>query len=315
MHPSTCHRTRRTTRLVVCLILLQLVGTLATAADRTLDQRRAHVESLSSQEKEKLRRNFQRFMQLDPEQREQLRQLHARIAQSPNRERLLAVMQQYHQWTQSLTAGERMQLANLPVDQRVRAIKKLIERQERDQFQTLVQKTLSLEDREAIIDWLAELAMRRLPYGEQQRLRAIDQPMRRRMEIMAMFRRRSAGMFDSRFLDRLKPNAQDREALAQKLSPQAQATIAAAKGDPEKIKLVQSWVSAAIFSRRGNRPDISPEVLEAFFRQLDPAEKDYLNNLPPDRKREELEQLFIRNRMRRMGDPRPPNSRPRNGLD
>lgn len=295
-----------------------LVGVGASVVDEVLAQRRARIGSMTAAEKEELRRNYPRFTQLDQRERQELRDLHEEIATSPDSERLTSVMRLYHEWLQSLTAGERLQLLDLPADQRMRAIKQLIERQERDRFQALVQKTLSVEDREAIVDWLAELALKHLPAGEQQRLAAIDQPLRRRMEIMAAFRRRADGMNDARFWERLKPTVENRSELVARLSPSAQDTIAATKDDSEKRLLVQSWVNAAIFSRRGSRPSVPQEALDEFFANLDAADKDYLNNLPPDRQREELEQLFMRHRLRRPGDSRPPlgpNIRRRGPLD
>ena len=304
--------------LVGTMILVLFASSQAQAGDTLLAQRRAHIESMSAVEKENLRRNYQRFLELDEDERQKLRDLHAKITTGSERERLSSVMRLYHQWLKSLTAGERLQLLDLPADQRLRAIKRLIERQERDQFQALVQKPLSVKDREAIMDWLAVLALERLPPGEQQRLRAIHQPMRRRMEIMAVYRRRTSGMNDVRFLERLKPSSEERKELVARLSQSAQDTIVALKDDSEKKRLIQGWVNAAIFSRRGNRPKIDIEALDEFFTNLDAAERDYLNNLPPDRKRKELEQLYMRNRMRRYGDPRGtfgPPPRRRGGVD
>lgn len=302
--------------LAAAIAAVVFAGAVARGGDDVLTQRRARVSSMSTAEKENLRRNYERFTQLDGAARQELRNLHSEIAASPDRERLTSVMRLYHEWLQTLSASERLQLLDLPADQRVRAIKKLIERQEREKFQTLVQRSLTVEDREVMVDWLAELALKQLPPGEQQRLRAIDQPLRRRMETLAVFRRRMGGMNDGRFLERLKPSVEDRRELIARLSQPAQEALAAARDDPEKRMLIQNWVNAALFSRRGNRPGVAPEELDGFFANLDAAERDYLDNLPPDRKRDELEQLYLRSRMRRPGDPRPPlgpNNRRRGG--
>ncbi len=274
--------------------------------DAVMAQRRAYVESLSPAEKDDLRRNQQRFSQLDEAGRQKLRDLHAEISTNSNRDRLTSVLRLYHQWMQSLTAGERLELMALPADQRIKAIKKLIERQERERFQELAQKPLSVQDREAIVDWLAELALRKLPAVEQARLRAIEPPLRQRMEVMAVFRRRTGGISGTHFLERLDPTTADQQALMQQLSRPAQNAIAAANSDAEKRRLVQSWVNAAILSRRENRPMLAKPTLDAFLESLDAAEKDYLNNLPPDRKREELERLYWRSGLRRPGEFRPP---------
>jgi len=293
-------------RLVAALILVLLVCSPAPADDTLLDNRRARIDTMSVVEKERLRRNYDRFLELDEAERQELRDLHNQIATGSESERLSSVMRLYHQWLQSLTAGERLPLLRLPAEQRIQAIKKLIERQERDRFQSLVQMKLSIEDREAITDWLAALAFERLPTREQIRLRAINQPFRRRGEIMSAFRFRSNGMSELRFLERLKPTDEDRKALINRLSAAAQKTIADAKDDDEKKRMVQSWVNAAIYSRRGNRPRVAPEALDEFLANLDAVERDYLNNLPPHRKREELGQLYMRNRFRRPGEQRGP---------
>ena len=123
-------------------------------------------------------------------------------------------------------------------------------------------------------------------------------------------------MNDMRFLERIKPTAEDRRQLVARLSQPAQDTIAAAREDMEQKRLIHSWVNAAVFSRRGNQPHVAKEVLDEFFAGLDAAEKDYLNNLPPDRKRQQLQWLYMR--MRRPGEARPafaPKNRRRGGLD
>ena len=122
--------------LVGMVILVLLVCSRGQAGEKLFDERRAHIASMSVAEKEHLRRNYERFLGLDEGERQNLRDLHAKIATGSEKERLSSVMRLYHQWLRSLTAGERLPLLELPADQRVRAIKKLIERQERDRFQS-----------------------------------------------------------------------------------------------------------------------------------------------------------------------------------
>ncbi len=294
---------------LVGFTVLMLASSLAAEELPTgeqMERRRARVAAMSAAEKEKLRRNHQRFAKLKNAQREELRDLYETVFEGPEQQRLAPLLRLYHAWMQSLPAGERLQLLALPADERVRAIKDLVQKQERERFQALVEKSLSVQDRDAIINWLAELALERLPLSEQQRLRLIEQPLRQRTEIMSLFRRRIGGSNDARFLERLNPTAAERQALIDRLSAPAQATINAAKDDPEKRELIQRWISAAIFSRLGNRPRIPPEMLEAYFDGLDAEDQDYLNNLPPDRKEVELERLFLRSRGRRPGSFFPP---------
>jgi hypothetical protein len=303
------------------MILVLLVCSRGQAGDKLLDERRTHIETMSAVEKEHLRRNYDRFLDLDEREREKLRDLQAKIATGSESERLSSVMRLYHQWLKSLTAGERLPLLSLPAEQRIQAIKRLIERQERDRFQSLVKASLSVEDLRAIFEWLAELALDKLPIHEQMRLRSINQPLRRRGEIMSSFRHRPGGMSESRLLERLKPSIEDRRKLVKRLSQAAQDVIAAAKDDLEKRQLIQEWVNAALDSRRSNRPRVAPEALDGFYADLDASERDYLDNLPPDRKRQELEQLFLRNRNRRPGESRGPRGpfgsppRRRGGVD
>ena len=277
----------------LCLILMILLG--AAESPTGLNG----LDSLSPRKQEELIRNRQRFDQLSAADQNRLRELYAAINADPEAERLKLVMERYHQWLKALPAGQRIELLDLPPEERLEQIRALRRREERQQFNELAARDLTVADRKAILDWVysitqpRERALRLLSADQRRRFQRLDASARQRMYLFAL-RRKVAG--DRSTIDRLRISDAEIRQLAEKASPPAREALEAVSGRGQKRTLVQRWIVAAIFSR--SMPRIDPDNLRRFRQGLDDASKDYLENLPRDQMRVELQRMYINRRIR-----------------
>ena len=116
-------------------------------ADETTADRRARLESMDPDKREQLSQNYERFLHLDPRDRERLRQLDAALEAAPDRDELRQVMQHYHEWLNELPASQRMMLSALPAEDRLKRVEEI------RGFQGHQRHKLSPQDVEAVSDW------------------------------------------------------------------------------------------------------------------------------------------------------------------
>src|SRR5205085_11404120 len=73
---------------------------------------------------DELRRNWERFQELRPEQQEKLQALTAELSANPQKRQLLEIEARYRQWYAGLKQPQQAELVNLPLDERVKRITK-----------------------------------------------------------------------------------------------------------------------------------------------------------------------------------------------
>ena len=86
----------------------------------------------------------------------------------------------------------------------------------------------------------------------------------------------------------------DIQRLASRLSADAARTLNEVQGEGPRQDLLRGWIAAATLSRRP--PQVNQAELRTFYENLDPETKEHLENLPRDRRRSELRQLFMKRR-------------------
>jgi len=107
------------------LLLLALAAILGAGlgAVETIAQRRHRVEAMTPDQREDLLRNEQQFHALPIEEQKRIRDLHAAIDNSPDRDKLLAVMNRYCKWFEDQPPWFRGHLQRLKPKKRVDEIK------------------------------------------------------------------------------------------------------------------------------------------------------------------------------------------------
>ncbi len=243
---------------VSALALLLACPTVAFAqtAD-TLAERRAHVEQMSPEDRDQLSQNYDRFLHLDHEQRDRLRRLDADLTADPDRAELQKVMQRYHEWLSELPAAQRMMLAALPPEERLKRI---------DEFRTMWghRSRLSPADVQAFQNWVKTHDLQR----------AWDEARREH---------RQPEISPAQLAD-----------LRSQLSEPAQRSLDEAKQPEDMRRLLFSWV---MHSRRGMgsggfRGPSEQEMAEFLKTGLSESERAYLSALPPEQMERESNRLW-----------------------
>ena len=266
--------------------------------------RRARVEGLDAGKQQDLLRKFERFEALSPAEQQRLRELQAQITADPNSQKLLLVLERYHEWLKTITTPQRAKLAELPAKQRVDQIE-AIQRERRD-AQRL--EPLNRQDMREIARWIDALVERHrkeLVAGIPQRYREwydrqTDADAKRMALVFRLFGRSREEEQDS------KVTEEDIEKLSKKLSDSARAELAKADSLDAQRRVVRGWVFASLRrsnswqrERRGN-PVVGDELLQFLQTEVPPAERERLLKKPREEMLQELRKMYFE----RSGGPR-----------
>ena len=293
--------------VVIVWALSAGLATGAFAEETTFDQELERLNRMSAAEKATLRQQRERFQRLAPDEQQRLRQLDAAISADPRQDRLRQVMQSYSDWLRALPSNERIELLSLPAGQRVARVKLMLQEQQRRHFRELFGSKLQFGDQKVLLDWVHQLIERdearimgQLTPLERQRLLRIENSMQRRVMMAMMYRWKSG---EVKLFDLLRPTDSDVRQLAADLSPLARDTLAAARDDKQREQLIQMWARGVIDSRV--RPQISKDEIQRFLDEhVTDEQRAYIESLPRERMRMELQRMYLRHRF---------NSQPRPG--
>lgn len=186
-----CFESTRPTRLIGLCVVLLMVTVLdadeprkdATSADDCPDfgclqeprEIRAALATLDPGDKERLRRQRERFAQLSTSEQQQLRRFHRQLMNRQDAGRLYQLLKRYQQWLASLPATERAEILSLDPNLRVEAIKaKLIEY---DPASGNV-VPLGSDDAPVFLRWLTDYVAQ----YETQLTRKLPEPMQKRLQ-------------------------------------------------------------------------------------------------------------------------------------
>jgi hypothetical protein len=244
----------------------------ATRADETTAERRARLENMDAEKREQLAQNYERFLHLDPQDRQRLRQLDAALEEAPDRDELRQVMQRYHVWLNELPASQRLTLAALPAEDRLKRVEEI------RGFQGHQRHKLNPQDVEAVSDWARKHDVQRKWFEAR--------------------RNGSEGPVIT---------AEAVADLRTSLSDESKRVLDEALTDDKQRALLTSWVfqtrrtGGAGGFRTGFRMP-SEEEVQAFFKtELSDDERAYLRALPTDQMQRELAHLW-REKHARPGD-------------
>ena len=280
---------------------------------------RVALEQLDHAEREQLRRQSKTFAGLPDREKRRLRAFHAHLMATDDPERLYGLMKRYRDWLGSLSANERAEIMDLPMEDRVAAIKaKMVAMSS----QPLPASELSPQDMRTFAKVLITFVQRhekelkqRLPEATQRELQALQPPQRmwtlaqRVLEADPQTNVDTQPADNPRVPDRGVPDLLDTNAIVPRLmdslSPSARDQLAAAVEADRERELFLSWLEAM----RLRHFRMSRERLQQFFeRELSPEERNRLEGLPPEEMKKQLQELFrqrFRERRRQYGRGRP----------
>ncbi len=264
---------------------------------------------MDTSSQQELLRKFERFRSLGAEEQDRLRKLQSEITADPDSERLLQLLERYHEWLKTITPSQRARLAELPAKERVHEIER-ITRAQRD-AQRL--EPLTPQDMDEIREWVEKLIDKyrdELVASLHSRYRSwydrqSDPSARQMTLVFPLFGQSRHGHVES------KVTAEDVSKLADKLSDSARAELAKAETLQDKQKLVGGWMFASMRRnwswQRGRRanPVLTEELLQYLQNDVPPADRARLLEKPRDEMLQELRKMYFERAFgeRRVGPP------------
>jgi len=283
---------------LVALAVLLLVS-LVRSDDKDV---RKQLAELDEDSKNELIRRRQRFDRMPNDQKNRLRQLHAKINDHPQSDKLRRVMRRYYGWLRGLPSAKRAELRDLPRGKRIERIRQIMRTQELERFRRLADEKLPKSDLRLIVWWAEK-------YIEQHEKKLIertipDERTRERLKRLTPQRRQRALMFyfvrpNNRSGSRLRFSPQDMSQVRSKLSAEANRRLDEYKDMPQRQRaMMQRWIRAAVISRFVPYPDRAD--LQNFYNvELKDSDRERLENMPADRLRRELRRMYYSYRMQR----------------
>jgi len=285
-----------TNRYIAGLLGVALAAAaLPLRAEESREERIARIASLSADEKAELAQKKKRFDELDAQEQQRIRKLRAEIDARADKQQLVSVMKNYHDWLKTLSTNQRTSLRGKSESERVAYIKQILADQQKAAWRKLAEQT-SPEDLETIYNWLAEFVKEhrdKLASGDLgKRLAALDSD-RETLILIHL-------MYASRFPGALRPGKTEVEALIPTLSDAAQKFYNETDDLPRKVQLISIWARAAWWSKAF--PNVTSEQLATFFEKLPAEERDRLERLPAAERDPELRTLYARANFLRRGE-------------
>lgn len=286
----------RTSTIIGGLLAIALAATPPLLrGEESLQDRIARIEAMSANEKAELAQKKKRFDELPVEEQERIRKLQAEIQERPDKEQLVSVMKNYHEWLKTLSANQRTTLRAKSEEERVDYIERIVADQQKAAWRKLAEQA-SPEDLETVFAWLTEFVRRhrdQLAPGEVgQRLAAMDEE-RETLILIHL-------MYASRFPGAVRPGREDVEKLIPLLSKAAETFYNETEDISRKVQLISIWARAAWWSKAF--PNVTSEQLATFFAKLPAEERDRLEMLPPVERDAELRMLYARANFLRRGE-------------
>lgn len=284
-------------RLIAGSLSMALIAALPlpVRSEEAQEERIARIAALSAEEKAELAQKKKRFDELAPEEQERIRQLKAAIDARPDKEQLVSVMQNYHNWLKTLSTNQRTVLRSKPKSEQISYIKEIVAEQQRAAWRKLAEKA-SPEDLEIVYNWLAEFVQRHrdqlAPGDFGKRLDKLDK--NRQTLILIHF------MLANRLPGALRPGRSEAEKLLSEISDEAREFYEKTPDFPRKFQLIGIWSRAAWWSKAF--PNVTSRQLATFYEKLPAEERDRLDVMHTTDRDAELRNLYARANFFRRGE-------------
>ncbi|CAK9052758.1 Uncharacterized protein SCF082_LOCUS28831 [Durusdinium trenchii] len=244
----------------------------------TADQRREYLQQMTTVEKNRLRRQLERFEELDRDEQQRLRALQKDLATAPDRDELMAVMRGYHSWLDGLSTADRAAfLARSPED-RINYLREVKATEAR-----------RASDRRAIGRWIEEQLVKHLPPDVQQRLAQVDGELRQFRLADELMRERERNRRPTWLL----ADEEDFKVLEASLSDEARKRLEGQSLQKKRFQLAY-WIKEYADVHLGEIPHME---MRRFYRELPEEERRELrrkfSDLSPEEVRDQLELLYL----------------------
>jgi hypothetical protein len=265
------------------------------------EQRRGRIAALTEIEKRNLARNYRRYQELPPRQREQMRTLYQQLhEQTPAAVELQHVMDEYTDWFATLTAGQRTDLRNEadPV-RRAGMVRQLLAVESRTPSESSAGSRrrsfpgfdrFSRDDLTAVLDQIEHL-LRKQPGIPDEQWAAVDSQRERLHHDFAVLKV-GYGQSDIRHSPLWAVFESSSDSLIEPISDPAQQEVLRRQKPSDRVRMLTSLMMRSLWGElRARLP--GQEKLEQFFVGLNNTQRDEIMSQPPDRQSYRLERLYM----------------------
>ena len=287
--------------VVVLTAIFGLCPSTLTLGSDPIDVSRTRIGKMSASDKDVLRQKRNRFNNLTPRKKQELRNLHRELSHQPE---LRRTMDAYFEWLKTLSPNQIAELKQLSLEDRIRRIKKLRQDQEMSHIGRLASKKLSRNDLWAVQDWLADFAKNH----EEEILVRLGPKFRANYERMENGRKKRTmlSLNAHRRKAAPSPTAVEIEQLVDRLSPEAVGELQSIPDVEQRNRVLGQWLDTVLAIQRprvrGNHafPSPTPRTLERFWREeLSDRERRELDQTDAREMRYRLRQRFLEHHRRR----------------
>ncbi|MHC2069105.1 hypothetical protein ACYFX5_16665 [Bremerella sp. T1] len=299
------------------IVALVLVTSLIGHAQESISDRVARIETMSAADKTELRQKLERFEKLSSEERNRRIALNDALNEHPEGDQLREVMHRYYDWLKTISSVERLKLQELPPDERITEIKRIIQMQERKEFDELTRYAFrdikpKREDFDAIRQWFNQWLINHKEeiLANEPKLYEKVPWLKERLEDASEDRKLFViwvWMFRVPDVKALTPSDEDFDKLASQLDKDTQTKL---KAEPVERQrgLLGALMQAAVFSHFQNRVD--DDELQKFYRKLPESRQSELAAMSPEAFDKELRRDYMRENGNRFFGGRPPGPPP-----
>jgi hypothetical protein len=266
-----------------------------------VDKRSQEVEHLTADQKQELDSRNRRFTTLPADEKEDMRQLHDSLKTRADPEALFNVMANYDRWLRTQPTQNRIEIEELPTDDRITRIKQVAVRDQQQQLEKVFRSKLTIQDMFNIRKWLEKYFSNhraeihnQLPAELRKRISSASTPELRWRTMM--------GAFDAKELKLPNPTEQEIAQLRH-LRPEIADYFDRGEDTSAVLRKVRDIFKAMLRSRMDDR-HIPAERLRYFYtNELTATQREELENMPMLRMQEKLKMLFIQHYSRNKSVP------------
>jgi len=247
----------------------------------TEQKRLPWLNGLTDGEKLSLRTKVNRYGDLSPDQRNQLREIHQEIVSAEDADQLQSTMLLYGQWLSGVPPNRQFELREMPLEKRVQAIALEVRKNK---------NLLSLKLTDQQLDTMARKIRRRMP-----KMRAsLSEDQQKHLASLSGQRQRGIAMLRIAMNDQSALGKQLRNIINETLTDKQQQQF-------EKLPHARQWFRIMGWLRgamsrdpsKGRHRGIPEQELEEFFaKDLTVAQREELLALPLDKMHLRLERIY-----------------------
>ncbi len=274
---------------VLFLPFLLLIQDSGQAPPKTsASSSKARLESLTELQLEGLKNKQRQYDKMPTARQKQLRELHAKIMSHEDRDELFNIMRRYSEWLRSLDEKQKIAVRQLPIDERIKEIRRIQLEQAEEYFGVVGDTQLPAADVPKLFEWIDQ-------FVANNRDQIINQLSKGNVRRSRYRRNRLLDLYLKHALrnDLTIVTDKDLNSLREKLSPDAIQIIDSQTTENEQQKLVVKWMITAM---EANFQVSVRDLMEFYHNDMTDDQRERVDQMTPERRRAEIRWQYNRKR-------------------